>query len=933
MSEHRRKPPQPQGGRAAARRGASGEPSGRRAAPRGSTASPSGSYDPPSSSGSYGSQGDDQPWGGRAEARRAAQRGGGRRRAAEGGAGRGGAGGGGRRGGGGPGGPSGPGRGKGRGPQKKRFIDYPRANKWGWRRWVPSWRLVTGTGFGFLGGMMLVAGIAYAMVGVPKMADTAKAQNNVYYWADGTQMVATGGETNRQIIKYEDIPKSMRDAVMSAENKTFETDKGVDPMGIARAVFNMAKGGQTQGGSTITQQYVKNAMLDDQSQTVSRKLKELLVSIKVGRTVDKDDVMAGYLNSAYYGRGAYGIQAAARTYFGKDAAKLQPNQTAFLAAVLKGATYYDPAGSPEIDPVNATQEKNTERATARWKWILDEEVKDGHLSAADRAKYTEFPKLQNPRSNAQLSGQIGYLVDLARASVIKNSEGKITENALRLGGYEIHTTFDRKKVDQLEAAVKKVRKENLDEKRKVNGVYVDKYVQFGGASVSPKDGAIEAIYGGEDATKHFTNNADVTGAQVGSTFKPFVLAAAFEWGVRNPQGPPDQDESQRTVVSPKSLYSGQNGLKIHDYNGEVWMNEKGEQWNQKNDGKKSYNPPSYQIDLREAMRESVNSAYVQLGMDVGLNKVKEAAQKAGILDNSFASARYPSFSLGTSDPSAIRMAGAYATFAASGQQNDPYSVTSVKHEGETVYRHEATPERAFASKVADNVTDVLKTVVEKGTGTNAALPGRDVAGKTGTTDGNKSAWFVGYTKQLSTAITMYRMDDNEKSKNRKFLEMYGTGGQQKIHGASFPSEIWHDYMAQAMKGLPNESFPEPEPIGKVVGATPTPTPTPTTPKPTPTTPKPTPTKTTPSPTTSAPSSPTPTETCNKWTDWNCGKDGGTTDGGTDNGGTTDGGTADGGTTGGQTTDGGTTEGTTGGANSGNTNGQTGGGFIGGKDGQ
>ncbi|MBO1336778.1 transglycosylase domain-containing protein [Streptomyces sp. VRA16 Mangrove soil] len=888
MSEHRRKPPQPQGGgRAAARRGASGTPSGRRAAPRGASGSPSASYGAPSSSGSHGSEGEDRPWGGRAEARRAAQRSGstgGRRRGPDGGAGRGGAGGGGRRGGGGSGGPNGPGRGRGRGsgrPEKKRFIDYPRAYKDGWRRWVPSWRLVTGMGVGFFGSLMVAAGIAYAMVGVPQMADTAKAQNNVYYWADGTQMVATGGETNRQIINYADIPKSMRYAVMSAENKTFESDKGVDPMGIARAVFNMAKGGETQGGSTITQQYVKNAMLDDQSQTVSRKLKELFVSIKVGQTVNKETIMAGYLNTAYYGRGAYGIQAAARTYFDKNASDLSPSQTAFLASVLKGATYFDPAGAPEIDPVNATREKNTKRAKERWAWILGEEVKDGRLSATDRDKYLKagFPHLQSPRSNAQLGGQIGYLVDLAKAYVINNSNGNISADDLQKGGYEIHTTFDRKKVNELEAAVKKVRKESIkpDQRDK------DKYVQFGGASVNPKTGAIEAIYGGADATKHFTNNADVTGAQVGSTFKPFVLAAAFKYGVKDPDQSSDQPESARTIVSPKSLYSGKNKLKIKNYDGTVWTDKEGKEWLQTNDGGASYNPPSYQIDLREAMRESVNSAYVQLGMDVGLDKVKESALSAGLLENSFASANYPSFSLGTSDPSAIRMAGAYATFATSGQQNDPFSVSSVDLKGDTIYRHESKPKRAFDPKVADNVTDVLKTVVDKGTGTAAKLPGRDVAGKTGTTDGNKSAWFVGYTKQLSTAITMYRMDDNENSKNRKFLEMYGTGGQEKIHGASFPAQIWHDYMAKAMSGQPYESFETPESIGKVVGATPSPTPTPTvssSPSSSPTA-SPTPSQSSTGP------SPSTTQSCSKW-DWNCSTGGAT--GGT-NGGTTDGGTS------------------------------------------
>ncbi|GGN66323.1 penicillin-binding protein [Streptomyces albiflavescens] len=878
MSEHRRKLPQPQeGGRAAARRGQSGTPSGRRAAPRGATGSPSDSY------GSGGEE--ERPYGGRAEARRAAQRsagGGGRRRSAD-GAGRGGpGGGGGRRGG--PPGPNGPGRGRGRpsGPVKKRFIDYPRAGRYGAARWVPSWKLVSGLCIGFFGSLVAVAGIAYAMVSVPKVADTARAQNNVYYWADGSEMVATGGETNRQIINYDQIPEAMRYAVISQENKTFETDSGIDPKGIARALLNMAKGGQTQGGSTITQQYVKNAMLDDQSQTVSRKFKELFVAIKVGATVKKEDIMAGYLNSAYYGRGAYGIQAAARAYFNEDAVKLDPSECAFLAAMLKGATYYDPAGATEFDPA-ADPKSNTKRATAQWRDTLDKEVEYGHLSASVRAKYKELPKWQNPRSNTRLSGQIGYLVDLAKGYIINNTN--ITANQLQQGGYSIHTTFDKKKVEALQAAVKKVQKANIKPKLRPK---TDKYVQFGGASVDPKTGAIKAIYGGEDATKHFTNNADQTGAQVGSTFKPFVLAAAMSWGVKDPDGDPDQAQDERTIVSPKSLYSGKNKLKIQDYDHTPWQDDKGKEWLQKNDGERSYNPPSYKIDLREAMRESVNSAYVQLGMDVGLDKVKEAVVDAGIKESSLASSRFPSFSLGTSSPSAIRMAGAYATFAASGKQNDPYSVDKVTDKDGTVFRHADVEKTktAFTARVADNVTDVLKTVVEKGTGTNAQLTGREVAGKTGTTDGNKSAWFVGYTPQLSTSIGMYRMDDNETNKNREFLQMYGTGGEKTIHGASFPSQIWRDYMEQALKGQPVENFPTPEPIGTVLNDTPSPSATPSATESATESATPTPT---PSESLNSPS-PSVSETCKKW-DLNCGSTGGTDTGGTDTGGTDGGVTA------------------------------------------
>lgn len=859
MSEHRRKPPQPQGGgRAGGRRGPSGSSPGRRAAPRGATGSPSDAY------GLSRPAGEERPYGSRAEARRAAQRstpGGGRRRAAD------------------------PGRGRGRAvaSDQKRIIDYPRAGRYGAARWVPSWRLVSGLCIGFFGSMMVAAGIGYAMVGIPDEAKAARAQNNVYYWADGTQMVATGGEVNRQVINYDEIPEAMRNAVMSAENKTFETDRGVDPMGIGRALFNMARGGQTQGGSTITQQYVKNAMLEDQSQTLSRKLRELFVSVKVGAEVDKKDIMAGYLNTSYYGRGAYGLQAAARAYFNKDAKDLDPSQCAFLAAVLKGATLYDPAGAESLNPI-ATPQANRKRAEERWSWILSEMVKDGRMSAQERGKYTKFPDIQNPRSNGKLSGQVGYLVDLAKAYLINNSDKTgVTANKFQQGGLRIYTTFDRKKVKELEEAVTKVRKAKIKPNLRPT---TDTHVQFGGASVNPKTGAIEAIYGGEDATKHFTNNSDQTGAQIGSTMKPFVLAAAMQWGVRNPDLGAEQAQDERTQVSPKSLFSSKNLLKIKEYNGDVWENEKGQEWLQRNDGNKSYGtPPRYLINLREAMSVSANSPYVQLGMDVGLDKVKQSAIDAGLKEGSLASASVPSFSIGTSDPSAIRMAGAYATFAASGKQNDPYSVVKVLGKDGPVFNHSqiAKPRDAFTAKVADNVTDVLKTVVEEGTGTSAQLSDRQVAGKTGTTDGNKSAWFVGYTPQLSTAISMYRLDDNASNKNRKFLQMFGTGGEKKIHGASFPAQIWHDYMEQALKGTKPLPFPEPEEIGEVVGETPSPTPTVTETQeeeePTPSdTPSPTPTESEPEPSLS------PTEPCNRFNPL-CNNDGGTTGGGDSSGST------------------------------------------------
>ncbi|MER7535510.1 transglycosylase domain-containing protein [Streptomyces sp. NPDC097704] len=872
MSEHRRKmPPQqpPTGGRAAARRAAQ-QPMGRRSAPAHDvgTEAPSASYGPPSS---YGEE--QRPYGGRAEARRAAQRGS-RRRGADSGPGGPGGPGGGRRGGGGGRG-SGPGRGSGgHQPGKKRFIDYPRHNKHGWRRWMPSWKLVTGTFLFFVASLMGAATIAYSRVEIPKEADTAKSQNNIYYWADGSRMVATGSGTNRQIVPFAEIPKSMQNAVISAENKTFWEDSGVDPMGIARAVWNMAKGGETQGGSTITQQYVKNNRLDDQSQTITRKVKELFISMKVGNDVGKDQIMAGYLNTSYYGRGAYGIQAAARAYFNKDVGDLNASESALLAAVLKGATYYDPAGYPEIDP-RATREANTKRATERWKWILDEMQKDEHISAEERAKYTTFPKVQPPRKSANLSGQIGYLVSTANVNM-QNQFG-ITEQQLQRGGYEIYTTFEKEKVDKMAAVISKKIKDNIDPKKRPK---TDTHVQFGGASVDTATGKIVAIYGGADATKHFRSNADSTGAQVGSTFKPFVLAAAMKDGVRDKNGEPVQDASERTIVDPdKSLYNGKDDLTIRKYNGDIWLDDKGNEWKQSNDEDASYGP----ISLRYAMMKSANSPYVQLGMDVGIDKVRDAAMRAGLREESLVKGEFPSFSLGVSSPSAIRMAGAYATFANEGEQNDPYSVEKVKRDGVVINKHEAKTTQAFSPAIANNVTDVLRSVVDddRGTGRKARIPGRAVAGKTGTTDDNMSAWFVGYTKQLATAIDMYRFDDDETKQGRKFEKMYGTGDQPTIHGSSFPSQIWREYMTDAVKDMPVVDFPKPE---KLEGAKPvfgggaqSPTPTPTATE-TPTE-SATPTTTPPAtPTTTPPGKPTKTPKPGKTTcdvlDWNCNYPGG-----------------------------------------------------------
>ncbi|MFI1761714.1 transglycosylase domain-containing protein [Streptomyces sp. NPDC020800] len=730
---------------------------------------------------------------------------------------------------------------------------------------MPSWKLVTGLFVGFLGSLVAMVGIGFAMVQVPNENIAAQSQNNVYYWADKSQMVATGTGVNRQNVTIDKIPTAMQDAVISAENKSFYKDSGVDPMGIARALANMARGGQTQGGSTITQQFVKNTYLS-QDQTVTRKFKEMFISIKVGTKFSKPQILQGYLNTSYYGRGAYGIQAAAQTYFGVDAVKLQPTQCAFLAALLKGPTYYDPAGNADLDPA-ADAKSNLKRSKERWAWILGEMHKDKHLTDA---QYTEavkkYPTPEGRKATKGMTGQISYLVDTAKKYVIAHS--KITEAEFDKGGYQIYTTFDKNKVNALSTAVKKIQKERLNPKREL-----DKYVQFGAASVKPNDGAIEALYGGDGYENgHFTNNADTSGVPVGSTWKPFVLAASMEYGTYKHPGTP---------LSPLSKYNGNDHLKVLNSDGTPYLNKDNSFFFQNNESPHKWG----YITLRKAMEQSINTPFVQLGMDVGMTHVRDVAKSAGILPGSMSVNLNPSFAIGTSTPSAIRMADAYATFAASGKQADPYSVTEVKKDGTDQSGFEKpTVKRAMDPDIANNVTDVLQNVIQNGTGTNAKALGRTAAGKTGTTDANKSAWFVGYTQQLSTSVAMFR----ENPKDHELLSMNGTAGKDSIHGGDIPTLVWTEYMKDALKNANDLGFPEAAKIGEVQDEAGAPSPTPSvtiTPSQKPSnTPSPT-------PSTSAPSSPAPTPSDSCQFGWgnNCNDIGGTDNGGTGNGGT-DGGT-------------------------------------------
>ncbi|MER6129108.1 transglycosylase domain-containing protein [Streptomyces sp. NPDC001795] len=685
-------------------------------------------------------------------------------------------------------------------PQKKRWIDYPRQNRTGPRRWLPSVRQVLAFFLIFFGATAAAIGYAYATVTIPDPNPTTLLQNNVYYWSDGT-VLATDGSVNRQNVTLAQVPADVQWDFIAAENSSFYTDPGIDPQGIARAVLHMAEGDSVQSGSTITQQFVKNTYLD-QSQTISRKFKELLISSKIGAVMTKQQILQGYLNTCFFGRQANGIQAAARMYYNLPVEKLNVSQGAFLAAAVNEPSLFQYADS---DPTAKAQ------AQARWSWVLDRMVKTGKLTEQQRARYAAegFPVPRKWTAGSGFTGQTGYLVQLAR-SYLQSHNPTITDGSLSRGGYQIHTTFDRKKTAQLARAVATVRKQRLDPAHRP----VDRDVQAGAASVDPKTGKILAVYGGPGFDQaHFSDNADTSGVPVGSTFKPIVLAAALQYGAVMQPGKPAQP------ITPSSKFNGDDGIQIKDQQGNYVTDTK-----DPTGLLHQHNDTDYRwgyIDLRKAMEQSVNTPYVQLGEDVGYENVANTAKGLGLRSGSLA-APSAGFYIGTSTPSAIRMAGVYATFAADGMRTTPYSVTKVTHNGSVLTGFTApTPIRALPTAVADNVTDVLRGVITRGTGTKAQALGRTAAGKTGTTDDYRSAWFIGYTPQLATSVVLFREDP----KHPQLQSLVGVGGLQKVFGGDIPTEIWTQYMSDALVGVPDTPFPAPAPLGQGAdepGASPSP---------------------------------------------------------------------------------------------------------------
>ena len=672
------------------------------------------------------------------------------------------------------------------------MIDYPRSGRNGWRRFWPSWR--QWLGLVVLGAGLLLAAfsVAYAMIDVPDPNEQATAQSTRIYWSDGKTLMATIGEANRQSVTLADVPEPVQKAVLAAEDRGFYQHGGLSPKGIARALWNNVRGGDEQGGSTITQQMVKNYYLT-QDQTLSRKLREAVVSLKMEQTLSKDQILEDYLHTIYFGRDSYGIQAASRAYYGKSVSRLSVSEGAMLAAIIRNPGLYNP-------------EDHIDRLQARWQYVVDGMVSEGWLTQ-DEASQLEFEPPIKRKPSATYAGTNGYLIQ-----TVKNELTSLgfDEDMINRGGLKVVTTFDRRSQQSVVSAVNELRPDEKD-------------VHVGVTSVDPATGAVVAMYGGRDFLKRQYNDATQSRAQAGSTFKPFALAAGLEDG-----------------IGLSSMWNGANH--------QTFENPGCADYRVSNYGGESFG----RISLLQGTEDSVNAVYVPMSIEAGTKKVAELAHRVGIPDD-VPIDPCSTVALGTASPTALEMAGAYATFADGGLVHSTYVVTSVTAPGGgKLYEVKPLGRQELESDVVSDVSYALQKVVTDGTGFAARELGRPSAGKTGTTNDGLSAWYVGYTPQRSTAVVLFRLD---KHGNLKSLD--GVGGMSTVTGGSFPARIWTAAMKGELEGTEVVPFPRPAFVGGQPSTSPSASPSASATKST--RPTPTPTASGSSEPTQTPT-PTPTET-------------------------------------------------------------------------
>ena len=604
-------------------------------------------------------------------------------------------------------------------------------------------------GFGFIAGATLFA-FAWFTVSIPDPNAYVNSQSTIIQYSNGSEIGRVGTQ-NRQILPLAKIPLRLRYAVMAAEDRNFYSNRAFSPTGIARALLNNLKSGDLtgEGGSTITQQYAKTAFLSP-SRTIQRKIKELVISLKLENALSKDQILENYLNTIYFGRGSYGVQTAAQQYFNRNAHQLSISQSAVIASILRSPGYYDPSLSKE----------NAVRLENRFAYVIEGMLANKWITEAE-AKDAKLPRVAPRTTSGQLSGPKGYIIDSVQKELSKLG---FTQDQLLVGGYVIKTTLDQRAQQAAVDAVNKFTPAGAPENLHTALV-----------AIRPGTGEVVAMYGGKDYVVRQLNDATQSIALAGSTFKPFALIASLEAGIPM--------TSMWNGDSPQTFDDLGRPYEVSNYGDEGWG----------------------QVDLLTATQHSINTVFVPLGMKAGMDKVVDAARRAGIPEN-VAMIATPSVVLGVASPHVIDVANSYATFAAQGVYSKPYMVASVTGSNKgLLYQGKAQTQEVFSKEVMADLTYALKSVVNGGTGSAALALGRPAAGKTGTSQSNASAWFSAYTPQLAASVALFR-DSASESLN-------GIGGLTSVTGGTFPAKIWTYFMKRTLKDEPIMTFPAPANIG------------------------------------------------------------------------------------------------------------------------
>lgn len=599
--------------------------------------------------------------------------------------------------------------------------------------------------------LVIIAGLMFGYIfaayqSLPEVGNNMRpAVSSQVFDSQGKLITTLHSDQNRLPIDINKVPKNLQNAFIAAEDNRFYDHIGVDPIGILRAVVtNLTNRGIAQGGSTITQQLAKNAFLS-QDQTLKRKIQEAILALELERKYSKKEILEMYMNQIYFGRGAYGIQTAAHTYFGKDVGDLTLAECAMIAGLPKSPNYYS---------------SSVNEATARKNVVVGQMEKYGYItpSQAEEAKKSSLDIKQKSTSNT--TDETAYFIDYVTQEIAQ----KYGDDALYKDGLKIYTTLDTDKQHAAVQAMRHLPETHTDDQglTQPQGAII---------SIDPKTGHILAMVGGRGQDSF--NRASMAVRQPGSAFKPFVYMTAME-----------HDMTPDTIMEDKKVEYG--GWSPHNADN------------------------SYQgrMPLWKALALSVNTVAVQLADKVGPSNVIANAKKLGITtlvedgspnDDNLASAALGGLTKGVTP---LEMAAAYGAFANKGVYIKPTAIVKILDRNGNVLEDNSSDvqkTQVMSEKTAYEMTSMLEGVITRGTGTAASI-GRPAAGKTGTTDDNHDAWFIGYTPDIVTAVWVG--DD--------------TGSQSlgEIYGGTVPAQIWHDYMASAVSGTSAYDFDVPAGMGK-----------------------------------------------------------------------------------------------------------------------